>query len=247
MPSPLLLTWRRTVASVRGPAPVTRHLLLTLSIYMDAEGGSCYPTTRELAVATGLSERSVCTHLALADEAGWVERRLRGIRGQEWKRMEYRAKLPKALKEVQHLTAKGTERDSAPEHEGTEPHDMKALNHVQSNSSVNSSNNSNVRSEMFDEAWAAYPKRPNNSKSAARKAWTASVRRGADPATMLEGTRRYAAWIAAEGTAPQYVKLAATFFGTGEHWLSDYTPTNGNSRTAGERSLYLRPSDLAHE
>jgi hypothetical protein len=254
MPSPFILAWRRAVASEHGPAPVTRHVLLTLSLYMDNRGGKCFPTTRELATATGLSERSVCTHLSLADEAGWIERRLRGVKGREWKSMEYVAATPDALNDIQHANGGGTEGDSArQQHEalnlttrGTEPHDIKALNDVQSNSKRELSTNS---PDHFEEAWRAYPSRSNNSKAAARKAWAASVKRGADPATMLEGARRYAAWIAAEGTAPQYVKLAATFFGPGEHWLSDYTPTNGNgnSRTAGEQSLYLRPSDLAHE
>ena len=142
---PFVLRWRKMIASERGPAsPTTRHVLLTLSVYMD-QNGDCFPSTRELARATGLSERAVCTHLEIACNAGWIDRQLAGS-GQAWKRMTYQATLPDALKDVQHEgtgggsapSAEGTERHS----EGTERHDKKVLKEVQSNSSVNSPKNS---------------------------------------------------------------------------------------------------------
>jgi len=78
--------------------------------------------------------------------------------------------------------------------------------------------------DVFDEAWAAYPKRPNNSRADAWRAWQARVRAGADPAAMLAGVQAYASYVEREHTEPQYVKRAATFFGPGEHWLADYAP-----------------------
>ncbi|EFH3516504.1 GntR family transcriptional regulator, partial [Escherichia coli] len=70
-------------------------------------------------------------------------------------------------------------------------------------------------SPEFEQAWQEYPKRAGgNSKSAAFKAWKARLREGIKPETMLDGVRRYAAWVRATGnTGTQFVKQAATFFG----------------------------------
>lgn len=100
--------------------------------------GHCFPSTKLTAERTRLTERSVCTHLDKAVVGGWISRgRRQGASGQGWKRNEYRATTPKALKEVQHLAHKGTEGGSARSAKGTEPYDGKALKEVQSNQSVN--------------------------------------------------------------------------------------------------------------
>ncbi len=80
----------------------------------------------------------------------------------------------------------------------------------------------------FAECWAAYPKRPGNSRADAIRAYRARLAAGADPAAMLAGVERYAAHIKAEGTPARYVKQAATFFGPGEHWAADWSaPSDG--------------------
>lgn len=146
-----LFAWRRAFLSTDGPAPTTRLVLLVLSVHMNGDGASCFPTTKTLSIETGLSERSVCTHLAAAEAEGWIKRNLCGLSGQAWKRNEYTASLPekvvkqvqhldkKALIEFQHLEVKGPERVSAPLGKGTEPDDQKALKEVQSSTSYNSS------------------------------------------------------------------------------------------------------------
>ncbi|MEB7741780.1 helix-turn-helix domain-containing protein [Escherichia coli] len=75
-------------------------------------------------------------------------------------------------------------------------------------------------SPEFEQAWQEYPKRAGgNSKSAAFKAWKARIREGIKPETMLDGVRRYAAWVRATGnTGTQFVKQAATFFGPNRHF-----------------------------
>lgn len=76
---------------------------------------------------------------------------------------------------------------------------------------------------VFAEAWAEYPKRPGNSKADTYQRWLARVREGVDPLTMLEGTRRYARYIAANPPeSPRYIKQAQTFFGRGKHFDSDW-------------------------
>lgn len=77
---------------------------------------------------------------------------------------------------------------------------------------------------VFEEAWAAYPKRPNNSKADAWRQWLARVKEGADPVVMLAGAVAYQRHVERTRTEAKFVKMAATFFGKGRHWESDYGP-----------------------
>jgi len=155
---PLKFRWQKMIASIHGPeSPTTRHVLLTLSLFMDNDGGSCFPATRTIADNTGLSERSVCTHLELAANTGWIKKTERAGNGQAWKRHSYEAAIPeKALKEVQHVEKKGTERGSArqakgtePLSKGTEPDDKKALKEVQSNTHITLNEQSYNNADSF--------------------------------------------------------------------------------------------------
>lgn len=78
--------------------------------------------------------------------------------------------------------------------------------------------------EAFEEAWQAYPKREgSNSRRAAVKAWNARIRAGVDPAELVAGVRRYAAFCAAKGSiGTAYVKQAAVFFGPNAHWSEQW-------------------------
>lgn len=76
--------------------------------------------------------------------------------------------------------------------------------------------------EEFEAAWQLYPSRPGNSKADAHKAWATRVKAGVQPAALADGVRRYAAFCVANGTEPQFIKQAATFFGPGEHFSNDW-------------------------
>jgi len=117
-----LYQWRRLLASEYGPkSPITRLLLHTLMVHMDQSGGSCFPSTKTIAVESGLSERSVCSHLNTAEKTGWIHINQKSGSGRAWKSNSYQAEIPiNVLKEIQHLEAKGTERGSVPAVEGTE-------------------------------------------------------------------------------------------------------------------------------
>jgi hypothetical protein len=150
-----LFQWRTAVVSHTGPtSPVTRHVLLTLSLHMDKAGGSCFPSIATLVRETGLSNRSVLTHIDLAVEQGWIRRRTNAGSGQGWKRARYTAALPKvgnvisheggepdspastdAVNEVHH---EGSEGRSPRQAEGGEPRSKKVVKEVHSSSSVNS-------------------------------------------------------------------------------------------------------------
>lgn len=74
----------------------------------------------------------------------------------------------------------------------------------------------------FEDAWTAYPSRPGSSKKEAFKAWTARLNAGAAVSEIAAGVSRYAAYVAALQTEPQFIKHAATFFGPDEHYKSNW-------------------------
>lgn len=83
--------------------------------------------------------------------------------------------------------------------------------------------------EHFESAWAMYPKRPGASKADSKKAWATRIRAGVSIESLLNGVRRYADYCRQTGINPTYIKQPATFFGPGEHYLSDWTaPPLGN-------------------
>lgn len=114
-----------------------RHVLLTLSVYMNATGSECYPSVRTLASASRLSQRSVCTHLERAEADGWIRRQGRRREGKGWRQMEYSAAIPFVLKEVQQQSKDGAERRSPAKADGAEPRSNIVLKEVHSTSTVN--------------------------------------------------------------------------------------------------------------
>ena len=134
-------TWQHAVADSDLPA-TTRHVLLTIALYMNKFGGGSYPTTKTLAEKTGLSERAVCTHIQVAKEHGFLTIKKHGFGGRNWANNEYAAAFPD--------DEQGTERDAEPSDEalnvvprGTEPNDTEALNEVHTTSPVTKPKKSN--------------------------------------------------------------------------------------------------------
>jgi hypothetical protein len=136
-----LLSWRLAIQKTDLPA-TTRLVLLNLSIYMNGEGESCFPSTRRQAADTGLSERAVITHLDRAVQAGFLQKQPRGLRGSRWKAHEYKLLLPESAEPCSVLVSdnqtQAAEPYSVPQEDGAERGGGKALNEVQSNSSDNS-------------------------------------------------------------------------------------------------------------
>jgi len=93
--------------------------------------------------------------------------------------------------------------------------------------------NSPADDPEFDTAWSLYPERAgDNPKEKARTAWLARRKEGNEPAEMIAGVKRYAAYIHAVGSeGTKYVKHAATFFGPDKHWQEEWAvPRNGADR-----------------
>ena len=104
-------------------------------------------------------------------------------------------------------------------------------------------------SPAFEEAWKAYPKRSGgNNKLSAFKAWNARIKQGVKPETMLEGVKRYAAFMASEGKiGTSFVKQAATFFGPDKHfdepWLVETQENKVPTRQDQSRYEWYAKSD----
>lgn len=125
-----LFTWRSAVVE-SDLSPTTRHVLLTLSLHMNERGGSCFPSTRLLARETGLSRRSVETHLGAAVEASWLDRQQREKRSDgRFTGYTYRAVVP-------HGNLLPTDQGNVV-HEPWEPDDTNQGKEVPRSTSVNS-------------------------------------------------------------------------------------------------------------
>jgi hypothetical protein len=66
-----LFGWRSAIAS-SSLDPPSRHLALTLSLYMSERGDSAWPSVATLVSDTGLSERTVQVHLGKLIKGGWL-------------------------------------------------------------------------------------------------------------------------------------------------------------------------------
>lgn len=90
--------WRAVIASAHGPQePLTRYVLLAISLHMSVKGDSCFPSVRLLATETALARTTIMKHLDLAYQTGWLIKEPRiEAGGQGWRRMEYWATIPQA-------------------------------------------------------------------------------------------------------------------------------------------------------
>lgn len=97
----------------------------------------------------------------------------------------------------------------------------------------------------FEAVWQAYPDRPGDSKANAHKAWAARRKAGVPVEVLLAGAQRYAAFCRASATEPQFIKQSATFFGPGEHYLTDWTPVARTQPAANQSRRDARDDWLA--
>lgn len=214
-------SWRHAILKSDLPA-TTRHVLLTISCFMNDVGGGCYPTQEQLAEASGLSDRAVRAHIETAVKAGWLVRKEHGFRGQKWRNHEYEAAWPAQDVEAgrQHIE-KGAEPVSGPFGEGAEPPSGKVRNDVPTilpstsprrKEDTNVSSKSAAIDQAFEAFWRAYPRRV--SKGAARKAYGKAIRK-ISHGELMAATRRYAVTVA--GKDPQFIPHPATWL-NGERW-----------------------------
>lgn len=90
----------------------------------------------------------------------------------------------------------------------------------------------------FEEAWTLYPNRPGRSKADALRAWKARIKEGVNPVLLIDGVKRYAAYCRGTNTEPKFIKQPATFFGPGQHYLSDWTVPNARASPNRPESIH---------
>lgn len=91
-----LFEWRRALlAKDSGLKSGTRYVLLVLSMHMDRDGGSCFPSIDTLANETALSPKVAGEHLAAGEAAGWFYR-WKSATGKGWARYNYQAVIPES-------------------------------------------------------------------------------------------------------------------------------------------------------
>lgn len=75
----------------------------------------------------------------------------------------------------------------------------------------------------FEFVWKAYPKRPGGNKKQTHRLYAGHLKAGIPYDAILDGTLRYAAYIAAKGWAgTEWVKLPQTFYGRDQHFLAQW-------------------------
>lgn len=104
--------WVKAFRSASGPEPTTRHVLHALASYMFEGKPRCFPSMRTLSDDTGLTTRTICTHIEKAKEQGWLKVTQRKGKEKGWKLNHYEAAIPAHVR---------VEPDSTANADGVEP------------------------------------------------------------------------------------------------------------------------------
>jgi len=86
-----LYQWRHAITS-SDLSSTDRFMALVLSLHMNRNGGSCFPSLETLALESGLGTSTVCRALASLHKQGFITRRPGGGRS---KSTQYEARIPK--------------------------------------------------------------------------------------------------------------------------------------------------------
>ena len=91
-PSPKT-AWQHAVAQADLPFHTKGILLIVAIEWMDADGGSCFPTEEQIMERTGVSRPCLTRHMRIAVKDGFIER-WRWGHGNGNRRYNYRAVIP---------------------------------------------------------------------------------------------------------------------------------------------------------
>ena len=100
--------------------------------------------------------------------------------------------------------------------------------------------------EGFAEFWAAYPKRPNNSKAAAKKKYILARKNKVPHVIIMAGLRDYAAMrnkAVAEGDSPHFTQMAETWLNKAG-WENDYSIPNNYQAAVQSSAPMASDEDL---
>ncbi|NDD83417.1 helix-turn-helix domain-containing protein [bacterium] len=116
-------SWRQAIFESQLSA-TTKLVLAALGSHLNDMGDAMFPSQQRLAKLCSLSERAVITHLAIAEQAGWLRTRKRQLEGKKWAANEYVAAFPKGVKDVHPLEGEGV-KDVHVRGEGRSPEGVK--------------------------------------------------------------------------------------------------------------------------
>lgn len=212
-------TWRQAIFESNLQA-TTKLVLQALASHLNDMGGPMFPSQERLAKLCSLSERSVITHLQVAEDEGWIVASKREMQGSKWAANEYVARWPDGVKEIHPAPTCGVK----DVHLGGEPASGGGVKDVHTNSpsehSNEPSNKARVENE-FAEFWSAYPNKVGKPK--ALLAWKSKK---PDLNTVLASLRR---WKASE----QWTKDGGRFIPHPTTWLNR---EGWNDVIAGEKA-----------
>lgn len=215
-----LFTWRSALAE-SGLPPVTRHVALALSLYMNERGGSAHPGPALLAKDTGLHISTVKEKLAELEGEGWLRCIHRGgLRGERRHANEYETATPVALG---YPSPPPTGTQEVPVAE-PDPSDSARRPVAVGDPISPESSPSNTRGGDFDAWWEPWPRKRDRAEAKAK--YRARRRQGASHADLCRARDNYLATI----TDPQFCKYGGTFLGpeTWREWLNPVADTNGH-------------------
>lgn len=208
-----LFDWRSAIADSDLP-PTQRHVALTLSLHMNARGGSAFPAVATLARETGLSKRAVQYALKGLHDGGWLEnRRGQGTNGTNL----YLAALPAHAQ-------RGRPLSNVSEREGLTPSGA-----TDDPPGAAAAPRSRAWTPVYDALLATiYGRRTADGMTREEKRQVALVARelhqaGATPADVAERVRRYR-------SHPTYAGVALTPMSLRRHW-SEVAPPDPAGRT----------------
>jgi hypothetical protein len=210
--------------------------------HLNGRTGRCDPSISTLADKTGLTKRSVNSAVDELRKSGWW-RVANGegatVRGGRTNSYAPRFDVVKRESGEANDTSSGLEvvKRSPPVHaESGETQRQKVVKQASPKPVRNQESYSqragarrrervfrDAATSKFDAFWRVYPHRTphaNPKKPAALK-FEAAIKRGVDPAEIIAGAERYAAYVAREAIEPRFVAQAVTWLNQ-ERWRDDH-------------------------
>ena len=156
--------WRKQVLEDQSLHSTTKLVAMMLHYHMDNHTCECFPSEATIAQEASLTERCVVNHIKKLSQKLYISiRKEKG--GQGWNRNCYRGILHPEYH------SESIKEEGEFETIGGEYKDQKAVNEIQSNSSINSSINSIELDSFFNQFWEMYPEDSRYNKSNCLKVW----------------------------------------------------------------------------
>jgi len=156
--------WRKQVLEDQSLHSTTKLVAMMLHYHMDNNTCECFPSEALIAKEASLTERCVVNHIKRLKDKLYIHvRKEKG--GQGWNKNCYRG----VIRPEYH--SEPIKEEGEFETKGGEYKDQKVVNEIQSNSSINSSNNSIELDSFFNQFWEMYPEENRYSETKCLDLW----------------------------------------------------------------------------